>query len=1566
PGPTTNNKFLASGDPEVVAVRFADVSKPRPTSVILSTLDDGMTAVFLDEEGGEVAPFRTLRVNSASLTSLVDTGYNLLILGHHAGISVCSLDEATTAVTPVVRLTKEAAKLCKVALFVGSLVDEPIADTSRYLQHRDEMVMFGHQQKKQRQSGSSIGLMTPTTTALGTAAPSTHRQHHHPHHHNTTAPSSANAGSLTPSKQQRTTQSLSLTAPSSSTSQEVTMSLQQGPQREHPSPSKVRTGMEKAGTTANMRRRSSVPRFLSNEVASASANSASQQQPQPPVNSSDAFTADLNQQHMQSLGLVEKIVILSSVEPHIIITGSADGLLQFWDGRALNEILRFRATPVVDAITSLNLNYTEDALLVGDNSGYVSIFDMSPLIDECSDRMMSMVVGHTGVAPLPPPVYRPDMIQLKVRFRAHNESISSIGLDEGIALNGTIPGFHRRRSVAASYTSQSGTGNLRMMSQHEQRMEQQRAMHGGEDNSAFGEFESVDAFVVQPRRERKQSTVAGGRKRSLFIAAVAATVSSPTARVPSSSSPKKADSQSSLVWDAPITPDGTHVKVYTSSADTYSCVWLMNRRSCEVRLVSCLGDPIFKPTLPRHHPQVLYVFDTTRIRLIHRYMSVEGKSTWAMILAHFARVVESRRVSLFSANSAGPNVLIPYLNSFDVLDAEDDDMDPLASDDDDDDGEDEDDFFTLNIDAIQQSRGASSAALSVASAKPLPTFERMNTTTKKQSTVMIREASTANSRVKRMERSAARQAEQQPLSGRKLLKDVPYQKQCRQSFDRSTHDDISLETLLRRLLTLMVDGGSGHESCACVDAEGFYYATSPTIDVIPPKDDAARGSTMKRASERVSMLLMASPDKLHSVPTASASGISHARPNKSLLNFTAISGGAPTPGANNLIPQQLGTRSRASLFGGEDATLSESMQRGSAEFEDEIVEITRPPRHQVRYSNTAEVRDPPDISEVLASETAPKTVLVGSASKFTGVRSVNRNSEVHPFVSTEMLAQRGEAGYAASLAPVQVTTTSLPPVVGSKGIAATPSTTPRGTTSTSEQPPAVTPASSLQTVALVPMTPSKIEALSLPGTPRTDKKVFMTEVEDRHAFMKSVMSYSITSQGPSATPGSTGGSFGVSTSRKSVGLSTSPRMPSRGGLGLLYNDATFVLPTPPTFSLEGLHRQLSAGHIHGKADPTPIRDDESPSRERGLMISGGNDDVMMLPQALSSIPRLITSAPQNNNNFQLTIASPRTMSVTEESIRFQECRQECEALDAMLQFAHHEREEMIASSRRFLHGARPTWEASELLQRRMKRQEAGGGNTGGNYVLVQSEDQQQKLRQLRSVAGGRHHRGHRRAQFNTVTAEDKEKQQKAHLDHFHKRAVVLVGEDVVTQRTLDMGSDASLGAGGKKGMKNTDEDRRSTDDLEDPGGEILGDLQWVSRLHSRLEVPRTFSLVPMPPSVDAARNAENQRMKLLKEADADHGWIRMLSTARGRKAEAVVRNKRASPGSGNGLHRTASARSTGSSNSPTASVVAPNERIDRRTHSKSPKKSRPQSQSNARATTTVEPVSPKKSINTAR
>jgi hypothetical protein len=188
------------------------------------------------------------------------------------------------------------------------------------------------------------------------------------------------------------------------------------------------------------------------------------------------------------------------------------------------------------------------------------------------------------------------------------------------------------------------------------------------------------------------------------------------------------------------------------------------------------------------------------------------------------------------------------------------------------------------------------------------------------------------------------------------------------------------------------------------------------------------------------------------------------------------------------------------------------------------------------------------------------------------------------------------------------------------------------------------------------------------------------------------------------------------------------------------------------------------------------------------------------------------------------------------------------------------------------------------------------------------------------------------------------------------------------QRTLALDTDAALVAGSKKGagVKRPDDDRRSTDDLEDPGGEILGDLQWVARLHSRLDVPRTFSLVPMPPSVDAARNAENQRMKLLKETDADHGWIRMLSTARGRKSEAVVRHKRASPGSG-GLRRTASARSAESSNSPTASIVASSDKTIRRQNSRSPKSSRPQSQGGGRTTTfPEEPISPKKKSNSTR
>ncbi|ESL09874.1 hypothetical protein TRSC58_02401 [Trypanosoma rangeli SC58] len=125
--------------------------------------------------------------------------------------------------------------------------------------------------------------------------------------------------------------------------------------------------------------------------------------------------------------------ILPVAETGYAITGSDDGVVQLWNLRTLSEVMRYRATYTLDAITAMEVSEVASYLAVGDTNGHIVLLDMHEVAWD-STTPLEMVTGIEN------------SVRVLHRWRGHRHNVTSVQFvrrESGMT----------RRSAAYPYTT---------------------------------------------------------------------------------------------------------------------------------------------------------------------------------------------------------------------------------------------------------------------------------------------------------------------------------------------------------------------------------------------------------------------------------------------------------------------------------------------------------------------------------------------------------------------------------------------------------------------------------------------------------------------------------------------------------------------------------------------------------------------------------------------------------------------------------------------------------------------------------------------------------------------------------------------------------------------------------------------------------------------------------------------------------------------------------------------------------------------------------------------------------
>ncbi|EAN97777.1 hypothetical protein C3747_70g162 [Trypanosoma cruzi] len=132
------------------------------------------------------------------------------------------------------------------------------------------------------------------------------------------------------------------------------------------------------------------------------------------IAASSVFTGNfgvLLREQLAALGYVGQIVPIR--ETGYAVSGGDDGVVQFWNLRTLSEVMRYRVTYTLEAVTAMEFSDDGFYLAVGDASGYILLIDMH-LIAWDSAVPLEMVSGIES-----------DVFVLR-RWRGHRQSATSV------------------------------------------------------------------------------------------------------------------------------------------------------------------------------------------------------------------------------------------------------------------------------------------------------------------------------------------------------------------------------------------------------------------------------------------------------------------------------------------------------------------------------------------------------------------------------------------------------------------------------------------------------------------------------------------------------------------------------------------------------------------------------------------------------------------------------------------------------------------------------------------------------------------------------------------------------------------------------------------------------------------------------------------------------------------------------------------------------------------------------------------------------------------------------------
>lgn len=154
-------------DLECTAVTFGIMLNPRVAPLAVSCHEDGVTSVFLDDEGGEAAPLREI-LSGEHATCVAVVAPSFLVIGDRGGLRSAALSETSLLATPLQRLPRRVTQLgCKSAIYPGPLIEEPIPSTMQFFKDRDVLLFNDGRSASVVETSDSEALDSRQTASLG-------------------------------------------------------------------------------------------------------------------------------------------------------------------------------------------------------------------------------------------------------------------------------------------------------------------------------------------------------------------------------------------------------------------------------------------------------------------------------------------------------------------------------------------------------------------------------------------------------------------------------------------------------------------------------------------------------------------------------------------------------------------------------------------------------------------------------------------------------------------------------------------------------------------------------------------------------------------------------------------------------------------------------------------------------------------------------------------------------------------------------------------------------------------------------------------------------------------------------------------------------------------------------------------------------------------------------------------------------------------------------------------------------------------------------------------------------
>ncbi|EKF32313.1 hypothetical protein MOQ_003840 [Trypanosoma cruzi marinkellei] len=156
------------------------------------------------------------------------------------------------------------------------------------------------------------------------------------------------------------------------------------------------------------------------------------------IASSSVFSGNfgvLLREQLAALGYVGHIVPIR--ETGYAVSGGDDGVVQFWNLRTLSEVMRYRVTYTLEAVTAMEVSDDAFHLAVGDANGYILLLDIH-LIAWDSAVPLEMVSGIES-----------DVCVLR-RWRGHRQSATSVRFvrqTEGMIHRSTVQSHTSKKNV---------------------------------------------------------------------------------------------------------------------------------------------------------------------------------------------------------------------------------------------------------------------------------------------------------------------------------------------------------------------------------------------------------------------------------------------------------------------------------------------------------------------------------------------------------------------------------------------------------------------------------------------------------------------------------------------------------------------------------------------------------------------------------------------------------------------------------------------------------------------------------------------------------------------------------------------------------------------------------------------------------------------------------------------------------------------------------------------------------------------------------------------------------------